>query len=117
MKAVVLIIAALYAAPLWAVVPVPVPDVAVVNRITIEGFVCVQRNAWAWAGDQSEVDLLEDQHESPYRAPLAKLVFATEPDYREALRNDGFIVRVEGFEVCRGAEKLLCVESVRTVVK
>ncbi len=111
------IIAALFAAPLWAVVPMPVPEVQVVKRVSVEGFVRVA-TGWQWNGEQSRIDIdnREPTDESRnWTGPLARLVFADDRTYREALRNDGFIVRVEGVEVVRGSEVFLLVESVRTV--
>lgn len=116
MKFVTLLLAALFAAPLWAVVPMPVPEVEPLRRVSVEGFVSVNRNAWAWANEQSAVDIVPPSgDETFYDEPFAKLVFATEREYREELRNDGFVVRVEGVEVCRGSERLLWVESIRTL--
>ena len=115
MKPLTLIIAALLAAPLWAVVPMPVPEVAPVHRVTVEGFVVVARG-WGWAGEQFAVDVEKDL-KTQYDLPLARLVFATDRDYREALRNDGFVVEVLGVEVRRGAERFVVVEEIRMLNK
>lgn len=116
MKPVVVLLAALFAAPLWAVVPMPVPEVEPLRRVSVEGFVKVD-SGWQWNGEQFRVNVLAEPEENIYGEALARLVFATDRTYREAVRNDGFIVRVEGVEVCRGSERLLCVESIRTLTK
>lgn len=119
MKYATLLIAALYAAPLWAVVPMPVPEVRQVHRVCVEGFVGVSRG-WQWNGEQSAVDIDAREPTDETRnwtGPLARLVFADDRTYREALRNDGFIVRVEGIEVRRGSERLLVVENIRTLTR
>lgn len=108
-----LVVAVMLAAPLWAVVPMPVPEVKPTTRVTVEGYVVVARG-WNWAGEQSAVDIERDL-ETNYDRPLARLAFTADCDYREAIRNDGFIVRVQGIEVVRGSERFLIVESVRTV--
>lgn len=119
MKHATLFIAALYAAPLWAVVPMPVPEVRPMQRVSVTGFVEVARG-WQWNGEQSVIDL---EGRDPFdktrdwNGPLARLVFADDKAYREALRNDGFYVRVDGVELRRGAERLLMVEEVRTLTK
>lgn len=115
MRYVALTIIALLAAPLWAVIPMPAPEVPQTSRVIVEGFVVVARG-WAWAGEQFAVDVEKDL-ETNYDRPLARLVFAQDRHYREAVRNDGFVVRVEGTEVVRGAEKFCLVESIRTVSK
>ena len=113
MKLVAIIVAVLLAAPLWAVVPMPVPEVRPTIRVTVEGFVSVNRG-WNWAGEQSAVDIERDL-ETKYDRPLARLAFSDDCTYREAIRNDGFVVRVEGVEVVRGSERFIVAESVRTV--
>jgi hypothetical protein len=115
-KYVTLIIAALFAAPLWAVVPMPVPEVEPLRRVSVEGFISVD-SGWAWNGEQFRVNVLAEPEENIYGEALARLVFATDRTYREAVRNDGFIVRVEGVEVRRGSERLLVVDSIRTLTK
>lgn len=117
MKPIATIIVALLAAPLWAVVPMPVPEVVPVHRVSVEGFVVVA-HGWQWNGEQSAIDIdrRDPGDESRnWTGPTARLLFATDRDYREALRNDGFVVEVRGVEVRRGAERLVVVESVRTV--
>lgn len=119
MKHATLLIAALYAAPLWAVVPMPVAEVEPAKRVSVTGFVEVARG-WQWNGERSAIDIESrdpfDQTRD-WTGPLARLVFADDKTYREALRNDGFFVRVEGVEVRRGAERLLLVEELRTLTR
>lgn len=116
MKAAALPIAALLSAPLWAVVPMPVPEVEPVRHVSVEGFIKVD-SGWAWNGEQFRVNVLEEPEENIYGEAKARLVFATDRSYREAVRNNGCIVRVEGVEVCRGSERLVVVDSIRTAVK
>jgi len=116
MKLATLLLAALFSAPIYAVVPMPVPEVEPVRRVSVEGFISVD-SGWAWNGEQFRVNVLAEPEESIYGEALARLVFATDRTYREAVRNDGFIVRVEGVEVCRGSERLLVVDQIRTLTK
>jgi hypothetical protein len=91
-------------------------EVPQAKHVSVEGFINVD-SGWQWNGDQFRVDVLATPDENFYGDALARLVFAHDRHYREALRNDGFIVRVEGVEVCRGSERLLLVEEVRTLTK
>lgn len=116
MKYVILAIVALLAAPIWAVVPMPVPEVVPVRRVTVEGYVDVE-TGWQWNGQQFRVDILETPEHTIYDEQLAKLIFSTDRDYREAVRNNGFVVRVEGIEVYRGSDRLILVETVRTAIR
>jgi hypothetical protein len=56
MKLATTIIAALFAAPLWAVVPMPVAEVQPVKRVHVTGFVVVAKG-WQWNGEQSSIDI------------------------------------------------------------
>lgn len=85
MKAFTLIIAALLAAPLWAVVPMPVPEVVPVKRLSVEGFIKVD-SGWQWNGDQFRVNVLETPEENYYGESLARLVFDNDRTYREAVQ-------------------------------
>lgn len=116
MRLATLLLAALLAAPVFAVVPMPVPEVEPMRHVGVEGFISVD-SGWVWNGEQFRVNVLEEPEENIYGETKARLVFATDRTYREALRNDGFIVRVEGIEVRRGSERLVVVESIRNLTK
>lgn len=89
------------------------------KRLLVEGFVVVA-HGWQWNGEQSAIDIVDSEpgdQSRNWKLPTARLVFADDRTYREALRNDGFLVRAEGVEVRRGSERLLAVESIRTATR
>jgi hypothetical protein len=113
MRPLALLLALAFAAPVQSAGVVETAQVEPWRRVEIEGVLDVE-NAQGWNEHNREVWLMRQVVGMPWTFSTA-IAFATEADYREAVRLNGALVRLKGVSVHRGWSRFVVVESLTEV--
>lgn len=91
----------------------PVKQVAARTPVVADGILQLDKPGFApFANWDCPVDLIAHL---PNALRTCRLTFASKQDYQEAVRCDGFAVRVSGFEVSRGYQTYVVVETITVI--